>query len=148
MHKVAKYALIGFGGVVISAASFFAGEWYTAHYICDKLDAWDKEWKNNRPSHSKYTSCYPWTRTYDATRCWSLNKYFLNRDDALNLCNEIRNHIDEFGYVSIEDVKILSGSKPYYSDSYWGWNRYDNEKIEVVREGHAWIVKFPPARCL
>ena len=91
-------------------------------------------------NYSKYTERYntPWSGWND------IENVRLNmRYEAFQVIDEIERVCDEYGYVSITDVKDLMSisTKGCYTEHAYGWYKTDEIKVKKFKDGYG--LRFP-----
>ena len=68
------------------------------------------------------------------------------RRDAIEVLDELRGYIDEYGQVEVARFFELIGEDSQGVDNDYGWTSLDHAYIDSVRGG--FIIEFPKARFL
>ena len=64
-----------------------------------------------------------------------------DRNEAMDVLNDLRDQCNEYGAVSLADFYDLLGLETSYADNNYGWVDLTNSKVMVVRGGYA--LKLP-----
>lgn len=70
----------------------------------------------------------------------------LNRDDAIDVVDQMRGRIHEYGSASIADLFDLIGKTGKYTDNNWGWTR--EADIDYSRVSRGYLIDVADAKLL
>lgn len=71
---------------------------------------------------------------------------FATRRDAEEILNCMGDLIDEYGFVTVDDLYDLVGVSGNYTDNKYGWTNISNAEIVQVRDGY--MIELPKIRKL
>lgn len=66
---------------------------------------------------------------------------FVNKDNACDVLDRLRNLSEKYGYVTIADYYRACKKEPNYFDAHYGWRKLDNATVESYN--FAYRIAFP-----
>lgn len=66
---------------------------------------------------------------------------FTNKVDAENVLSNLIDMLEEYGEVSVKDLRTLAGTTTNYTMEKWGWTNIGSATVERVRDGY--LLKMP-----
>lgn len=64
-----------------------------------------------------------------------------NREDAEVIIDKMNDRIQQYGAMSLYDLKKMLGSPTAHTDNKWGWESLRGAQMKQVREG--WLMELP-----
>lgn len=100
-------------------------------------------WSNNRTKyHSNtqqkedYRAAYNPNNTVELERGMNVDNFVIgSRREAQNVLDGLRDHIQEYGVVTVADYYDLIGVEPKYTDNNFGWDDLRDSRIQPTRGG-------------
>lgn len=64
-----------------------------------------------------------------------------SREDAEIIIDTMNEHIQQYGFVTVYDLKKMLGMPPEHTDNKWGWESLRGAQMRQVRNG--WLMDLP-----
>lgn len=96
---------------------------------------------------SKNRSRVSYYQYYNHSSYDRMNVFFNSREDAENVLNEMKNVINSYGVVTVEDFYDLSEvDSSNYTDRKYGWTNLDKCKVVSIKgKDHMYKIDLPNA---
>lgn len=137
MGKGIKYALVFTGGVAVGIG--FCGANLISYALSDE-DI--REGIKNKISRKIDKTLYgdePNRRRYSGVNYYAYEQgipFFESRKEALKALNEMKDILDEYGFVTVADLYHIAGIDNTYKSNKYGWTNLNNVEVVRVRMGY------------